>query len=417
MMTDIEAGKIHAVVVYKADRLHRRPQEGEEFIDLANRKGIELATVTGRFDLSTAEGRMMYRFFCMNSAYESEVKSERQRRAARQLAERGLPHWRQAFGFRREGDVIGLDPETAPLVQEAYAAIINGCALSDVCRLFNGSGHIGIGSKNRPGKPWTPTTVSLFLRSARNAGLRSHNDEIVRDKDGDPIKGTWPAIIDEQTWKSAQHILSDISRKPGRKSVTRHLLTGVLTCGKCGHHLSGGSRQKEHRVYSCVKCRGVSIRAEHVEPLLYKIVAGRLAMPDANDLLKSRIHDAAEAERIRGELATLYARRQQLAVDYARGVLTGDQVHIATATINADIADLERQQQDDERLRIFEDIPLGRPEVHDKIQQLPEGRYRAVLDVLMSITIAPVGKGGHQVIDPRTGRKGIKEERVKVVWK
>ncbi|MGB9223351.1 hypothetical protein [Mycobacterium sp.] len=106
-----------------------------------------------------------------------------------------------------------------------------------------------------------------------------------------------------------------------------------------------------------------------------------------------------------------------MAVDYAKGKPTGDQVASSTATINADIAELERQQQDDEKLRIFEDIPLGHPEVHDKIQQLPEGRYRAVLDVLMTITIKPVGKGQYQVIDPRTGRKGIIEERVKVEWR
>lgn len=410
-MNDIEAGKINAVIVYKADRLHRKPTEGEAFIDLAERKGVELVTLNGRFDLSTSEGRMMYRQFCTFAAYESEVKSDRQRRAARQLAERGLPKWTHAFGYRREGDVIGLDPETAPLVREAYAAIINGCALSDICRLFNDAGKKGL-----HGSDWTPTIVSLFLRAARNAGLRAHNDEIVRDKDGDPVKGNWPAIVDEQTWKSAQHILSDISRKPGRKSVTRHLLTGVLICGKCGHHLSGGSRQKTNRVYSCIKCRGVSIRAEAVEPLLYKIVAGRLAMPDANDLLKSQIHDEAEAERIRLELAALYARRQQLGVDYAKGLLTGEQAAAATAYLAQDIEALERQQQDDERLRIFEDIPLGRPEVADKIKQLPHGRYRAVLDVLMTITIAPVGKGGYQVVDPRTGRKGIIEDRVQVEW-
>src|SRR5271166_1582581 len=42
MITDIEAGKIRAVIVYKADRLHRKPAEGEAFIDLAERRGVNL---------------------------------------------------------------------------------------------------------------------------------------------------------------------------------------------------------------------------------------------------------------------------------------------------------------------------------------------------------------------------------------
>ena len=47
----------------------------------------------------------------------------------------------------------------------------------------------------------------------------------------------------------------------------------------------------------------MSIRAEHVEPLLYGVVAGRLAMPDAMDLLKAELHDEAEAEALRIERA------------------------------------------------------------------------------------------------------------------
>jgi hypothetical protein len=56
------------------------------------------------------------------------------------------------------------------------------------------------GTKGLNGHDWTPTTVSLFLRAARNAGLRSHNDQLVIDpKTGQPVKGLWPAIVDEST--------------------------------------------------------------------------------------------------------------------------------------------------------------------------------------------------------------------------
>jgi DNA invertase Pin-like site-specific DNA recombinase len=47
MLADIESGAIGAVVVWHVDRLHRRPIELEEFISLADAKGIALATVTG----------------------------------------------------------------------------------------------------------------------------------------------------------------------------------------------------------------------------------------------------------------------------------------------------------------------------------------------------------------------------------
>ena len=56
---------------------------------------------------------------------------------------------------------------------------------------------------------------------------------------------------------------------------------------------------------------------------------------------------------------------------------------------------------------MFDGIPLGKPEVADAIASLSPDRFRAVLDVLAKITVAPVGKGG-KVFNP---------ERVQVVWR
>jgi hypothetical protein len=147
----------------------------------------------------------------------------------------------------------------------------------------------------------------------RNAGLRADNHEIVG-------KGTWPPLVDESTWRAAQAVLDAPGRAPGRKTVRKHLLTGVLQCGKpgCGGYRSGqwtmqkaGGRRGHSTVYGCKQCRGVSIRAGHVEPLLYGIVPGRLVMPDAVDLLKAEIHDEAEAETLRLELETEYAELEK----------------------------------------------------------------------------------------------------------
>ena len=42
------------------------------------------------------------------------------------------------------------------------------------------------------------------------------------------------------------------------------------------------------------------------------------------------------------------------------------------------------------------------------VQSLSPDRFRAVLDVLATVTIAPVGKGGGRVFNP---------QRVQVVWR
>ena len=137
----------------------------------------------------------------------------------------------------------------------------------------------------------------------------------------------------------------------------------------------------------------MSIRAEHVEPLIYGYVIERLARPDAKDLLKAEIHDAAEAETLRAELNELYAELENIGVERGQRLLTGQQAKIATDLINADIAKLERRQQSQERLQVFEGLKLGTPDVEVGIRALSPDRFRAVVTVLMSLTVQPVGKG------------------------
>jgi DNA invertase Pin-like site-specific DNA recombinase len=397
MLTDIAAGTIGAVVAWDLDRLHRRPIELERFMELADAHRIALATVAGDVDLSTTQGQLVARLKGAVARHEVDQTRDRQRRKARQNAENGLPHWRRAFGYLE--DTHQPDPVTAPLVRQAYAAVLAGSSLSDICRMWNDAGVLTIN-----GKPWNRILLSAFLRKPRNAGLRSHTHDGTTDIVGE---GTWPALVDEATWWAAQSVLGAPGRAPGRKSVRRHLLTGVLGCGRCGHYLSGRVTTQRTLVYGCKACRGVSIRGDNVEALLYRLVSGRLAMPDAVDLLKAEIHDQVEAEVIRVELNRLYGEVENIGVERADGLLTGPQAKAATDRLTAKIKILQRRQQDTERLRVFDGIPLGKPQVTEAIAALSPDRFRAVLDILATITVAPVGKGRH-VFNP---------ERVQVNWR
>jgi hypothetical protein len=84
-------------------------------------------------------------------------------------------------------------------------------------------------------------------------------------------------------------------RAPAPKSVRKHLLTGVLLRGKpgCGARLSGNGQSGPREgprgyaiTYACKSCRGVSVRAEHVEPMLLGLLVERLARSDAETLLR-----------------------------------------------------------------------------------------------------------------------------------
>jgi hypothetical protein len=79
----------------------------------------------------------------------------------------------------------------------------------------------------------------------------------------------------------------------------------------------------------------------------------------------------------------------------------------AVSDINAKLDAIAERQQDHDRKRVLDGIPLGTPQVADKIAKLSPDRLRAVFNLLATITIQPVGKGGH-AFDP---------DRVDLDWK
>ena len=437
LLDDVAAGKVDAIVVWNQDRGWRKMADLESLRPVLEPRGVLLATTNiGTIDFRNADDVFRAQVSTAMSEMEVAKMRVRQRRAARQRAEQGRPKWRQAFGYlpytgTKEADTGHREPDpvTGPLVADAYRAVLAGTSIADVCRQWNAEGHLGA-----TGRPWTNTTLSAFLRNARNAGLRSHTDTATgRTEIVGP--GMWPGLVDEQLWRSVQHVLNAPGRCTGPKAVRRHMLTGLVRCGRCAAEgvdarMSGqwvmrktggkpgrpraGEVKEAHPgtlaysiAYSCKRCRGCAIRSDQLEPIINEAVVQWLSDPEATDLLRAPAADPAEAQRIADERAVLHGRLNEVADERADGLLTGAQAKRATERIQDKLDALERLQIDADRLRVLDGIPLGTAEVADALADLSTDRYRAVIDLLMVVTVNPVGRCGNTFradrvkVDPR----------------
>ena len=345
LLSDIKAGKIDAIAAWDQDRGWRMMAELEHLRKFFQELGrpVPLATTgQGDIDLYSPTGILAAQIKTAVSEHEIAMMKVRQRRAAKAKAEKGKPQWRRAFGYIDTPAGPVPDAMIAPLVRDGYAAILAGASLKDVARMWNEADALTQKwTRERDengdtvpdpvtGKPrlqctrklWAESQVSEFLRKPRNAGLRDHNGEIVG-------AGTWEPLVDESLWRAVQaNMAARPSPRGQRRSARRHLLTGMLTCGKCQCTLNGqwvmqrtggksgrpkaGQTKEPHPgklahtiTYACPGCHGVSIRADHVEPWLIQLIGRRLARKDAVNLLKKEIHDEAEAQALRDEKAAL----------------------------------------------------------------------------------------------------------------
>lgn len=394
LLRDIRAGKIRAVVVWDLDRLHRRPIELEEFIDLADEHRLALATVTGDVDLGTHNGRLYARIKGAVARAEVDQKSARQKAANEQIAGTGRAWWTvRPFGYdadphpvtgkwttgSKERPVqIRLHPTEAPLLAEAYERVHQGSALETIAKEWNARGLSG-----PKGGKWTGANLGPLLTRARNAGLREYRGKVVGP-------GDWPAIVTEDLWRAVTHILSDPARRTRLSWGRKHLMTNIAACSECGDGLGSGRVGSGQINYLCKSCFKVSRNAARLDALVVEAVVQRLSQPDALELIADR--ERPDREELSTQRKALREQQKALGDAHADGQLSLAAFLAADKGLTRRIEAISDQLTDHGRAEIYDGV-IGADDVYAAFTGLDLDRRRAIVSTLVSVTVHPSGRG------------------------
>ena len=389
LLDDIETGRVGAVIAWSLDRLTRNRRDTVRLIETCERHAVHIALVRGSdIDMSTPAGRLSADILASVARHEIEQKADRQRRAVEQAVEQG----RRVGGRRPFGYTLKMTPlkREAAAVRWAYAELLAGASLGSIARDWNARGlHTPQGRRDGTSATWTPQVVSRTLRKPTYAGLRAHRGRIAG-------KAAWPALVDESTWRAAQAVLNDPSRRtPGGP---RALLTGLARCGVCGlpvHSGGGNAAERNYRVYRCRSMAHINRRAEPIEDYISAIVVERLRRADAIDLLT--VNDRPDVAALHSQADGLRRRIEALADD-----LGLDEVTLArrVRALRTKLAEVEGKLADAGRVDVLGPLVTG-DDVFKVWASLDVDRRRAVIDVLMTVTLLPPGRGA-RVFDPQT---------------
>lgn len=342
LLRAVRAGTVDAVIVYAADRLHRRISDLEVYVDASEVHGVPTYTVTGGdLDLATPGGRMTARILGAVARNESEQKAARQRSANAARARQGTVDLvRKPFGWDLVDRRLITNEAEADAIRDAYRVIITGGSLREIARRWNAAGLLPPQGRGY----WDGSTVGLTLRLPRMAGYRTYHHEIVRHETGQPVLGDWEPIVDPETWQTAQVVLNDPGRRTRPLATSRMLLSGIATCGKCGTKIeSGGYRQTPRGRVRRLRCkRGCIYReSEPVIDLVVESVLLHLAHIDPSRFRPKS--DAGKVARLRDELAELDARGFDLAALVADGTMTASEFRAAKERLTLRRSQVEGQ--------------------------------------------------------------------------
>ena len=77
LLTDVEAGEIDVVVVYKIDRLTRSLADFAKIVDVLDKRDASFVSVTQCFNTQTSMGRLTLHVLLSFAQFEREVTAER----------------------------------------------------------------------------------------------------------------------------------------------------------------------------------------------------------------------------------------------------------------------------------------------------------------------------------------------------
>lgn len=309
-MADLEAGVVEVLVVYRLDRLVRRLKDWVRVEEVIERSGGKVVSVN-----EGEQSELTLRILASMGEQESKNTSERVRRQQRQAASKGgpPPGGKRLFGYGPRRETI-VESE-AEVVREAARRLLSGHSLRSITAWANTV------STSTTGRPWSMRTLRDTLLSPGLAGRRVYQGV-------DFAEGQWTPILDRATHEMVVAILNDPTKRR-RSPVVKHLLSGLVVCGRCDAPMITHYEPKRRggrRRYMCPStpgrpgCGRTTVTAEPLEAVVAEMVLKRLAGPGLAKALAAHDNDPGAAL----ELRAAESRRDEIEHLYDTGQIQTD---------------------------------------------------------------------------------------------
>src|SRR5467141_302771 len=207
LLSDVRAGKITIVVVYKVDRLTRSLADFAKLVELFDQHGVSFVSVTQQFNTTTSMGRLTLNVLLSFAQFEREVTSERIRDKIAASKRKGL--WvggMVPLGYDTKDRKISVNEPEAELVRTIFRRYLN---LGSINLLVADLRKSGLVTKARTLRTGGTVGGIPFGRGMLGHVLRNrfYIGEVVFK--GEVLAGEQPAIVDRTLFDDVQAKLTE----------------------------------------------------------------------------------------------------------------------------------------------------------------------------------------------------------------
>jgi site-specific DNA recombinase len=238
LLTDIEAGKVDVVVVYKIDRLSRSLTDFSRLVEVFDKHQVTFVSVPQSFNTTTSMGRLTLNVLLSFAQFEREVIGERIRDKFAASRKRGM--WMGGWaplGYDVRDRKLIVNEADAKLVRSIFQRFIAIGSMTKLAREL-----IAENVRNKYGKPIDKGILYKMLNNPVYIGIARHK--------GDSYPGEHNAIIDRKVWDKVQARFQENPRKraAATRAQTPSLLKGIIF-DSLGVAMSPTHTRKNGRLY------------------------------------------------------------------------------------------------------------------------------------------------------------------------
>ena len=197
LLSDIAAGQVDVIVVYKVDRLTRALADFAKMVEVFDRHGVSFVAVTQQFNTTTSMGRLTLNVLLSFAQFEREVTGERIRDKIAASKQKGM--WMGGvvpLGYRVKDRKLIVVPEEAERVRLIFSRYLQCSGVPALVRWLR---REDIRSRPRgvsPGVCFGRGGLYCLLSNPVYIGEISHK--------GLRHPGLQEAIVDHAVWGAAQ---------------------------------------------------------------------------------------------------------------------------------------------------------------------------------------------------------------------
>lgn len=228
LLTDIAAGQVDIVVVYKIDRLTRALSDFSRIVEVFDRHGVSFVSVTQQFNTTDSMGRLMLNILLSFAQFEREVTADRIRDKMVASKKKGMwMHGIPPLGYDIKDRRLAINPHEAEVVRLIFRRYLEiGSSIRLVQELavrgVTGKGWTSQSGRVLKRKPIDKSQVYKMLANRTYLGELRHRDTWFTD--------AHPPIIDRDTWEQVQGVLVKNPRTRANENRARvdYLLKGLV---------------------------------------------------------------------------------------------------------------------------------------------------------------------------------------------